>query len=203
MRIGMLKRPLIVPLALLLAAFLTPMGAEAQGISLELRGGLNLPVGDFSDEAGVEADSEAGIAADLILPIRETISLYAGFGREWFGCDACEGDDGLNTTGLEAGVKFILPSGELPVLPWIRGGATFHKAEFTLGGVEADSDWGLGYQASVGVDIPLGEVLSFSPALRYQAYTADFDPLGLDFLDIEQDISFLSLDFGFHIHFQR
>lgn len=198
----MMIRALIFPLTLLVAAFSFPMSAEAQGIALELRGGLNLPMGDFSDESGVEAESEAGFAADLIIPLGEKLSLYAGFGRELFGCASCQGDDGLNTTGMEAGVKFFLPSGQLPVLPWVRGGATFHKAEFTVGGLEGESDWGLGYQASLGMDIPLGEVLSFSPALRYQAYTADFDPLGLDFLEVDQDISFLSLDFGFHIHFQ-
>lgn len=200
----MFHRSFVPVLMAFAATLLAPTLAAAQsGLALELRGGLNLPVGDFSDASLVEAESEAGFAADLFVPIRDRLSVYAGFGRELFKCGACEGDDGLNTTGLETGVKFILPLARLPFLPWIRGGVTFHKAEFTVGGMEAESDWQLGYQASLGTDIPLGEVLSFSPALRYQTYTADFDPLGLEFLEAEQDISFFSLDFGIHIRFQR
>jgi opacity protein-like surface antigen len=117
-----------------------------------------------------------------------------------FGCALCEGSDELMTQGFEGGAK-ILFTREGSILPWLKVGAIYHKAKFNVDGVEGESDWGFGFQAGGGVDIPLGNVLSFSPALRYQKYTATFEPFGLEFLELDNDVSFLSLDMGLHIHF--
>jgi len=181
-----------------LALPVRPVSAQSRP-AVEIRGGLNLPVGDFSDPPGVAAESDAGFAADLIVPVNPRFSVYGGIGRELFGCDGCGGNDKLRTTGLEAGLKFLFRR-EGSVLPWLKAGAIYHKMTIRVDGVEGDSDWGLGFQAAAGADIPLGAVLSFSPALRYQTYTAKFQPFGLDFLAPRNDVSFLSLDLGLHIH---
>jgi len=189
--------------ALALIPLLSP-SIHAQGRpALEIRGGLNLPVGDFGDEGGVDAESEAGFGADIMVPIHQRLTLYAGAGREMFGCASCDDNDGFTSTGFEGGAKILLSRGEGAVLPWLKVGAIYHKAKFEFEGVEGESDWGLGIQLGGGVDIPLGEVLSFSPALRYQAYTASFEPFGLELesFEIDNDVSFLSLDMGLHIHF--
>ncbi len=175
-----------------------PISAQS-GPAVEIRGGLNLPLGEFSDSPGVAAESDAGFAVDLIVPVNPRFSAYGGVARDLFGCEGCGGSDKLRTTGLEAGVKFLFRR-EGSVLPWVRAGAVYHKLTIHIAGVEGDSDWGLGFQAAAGADIPLGEVLSFSPALRYQTYAAEFQPFGLDFLASRNDVSFLSLDFGVHIH---
>lgn len=197
-------RSFVVSCMLVFCLFALPMaGVSAQGRpAVEIRGGLTFPVGDFSDPPGVAAESDAGFAADLIYPVSPRFSVYGGVGRELFGCEQCDGNDKLRTTGLEAGVKLLFLR-EGSVLPWVKVGAIYHKATIRIDGVQGDSDWGLGFQAAAGADIPLGEVLSFAPALRYQTYTAEFQPFGLDFLELKNDVSFLSLDLGLHIHFGR
>jgi len=168
--------------------------------AVELRGGLNMPVGDFGDSDGLDADALVGLGADVIIPVSPRFSVYAGGGTEMFDCAGCEGDDGLSTLGLEAGGKFFLVPEDRRVLPWIKAGATYERLSFTFEGAEGDSDWGLGFQAAFGADIPLGQVLSFSPAVRYQMSTAEWEPLGLEFINAETKVRYLSLDLGLHIH---
>lgn len=178
-----------------------PWGIEAQAsAAVEIRGSLNYPVGDFANHSGVNARSEAGFGADFIVPAWPRVSLYVGAGREMFGCADCEGDDGFTTTGFEAGAKLLFAR-EGTVLPWIKAGAIYHEGRIDLGGSKGESDWGFGFQGAAGADIPLGEVLSFSPAIRYQTYTAKFPPFGLDLFRLRQPVSFFSLDLGLHIHF--
>ncbi len=172
----------ILALATAAAVAILPSSASAQ-ISLELRGGLQSPTGDLDDVA----DGNAGFGGDIFFSVNPQLSIYGGYGIENF-------DEDINSTGFEAGAKFILSSGSGGVLPWIRAGAILHELEFANG---ATSDRGLGFQTSAGVDIPLGEVLSFSPAVRYQRFSPEFDTLIGDF---EETASFFSLDFGLHIH---
>ncbi len=198
-----MRRIAITLLITLVMTLIQAGETEGQALpALEIRGGLNLPVGDFSGSPGIDAESEAGFGGDLIVPLNPRLSVYAGAGREMFGCAQCEGDDEFTTTGFEAGGK-ILFTREGSVLPWVKAGLTYHKAKLKLGAVEGESDWGPGLQVAAGLDIPLGRVLSFSPAVRYQTYNADFHSSGLDLFDLKQDVSFLSLDLGLHIHFVR
>jgi hypothetical protein len=191
-------------LSTLATLLLPPNQALAQSRpALEIRGGINRPVGDFSGPPGVNGESLFGLGADLIVPVRPQLSIYVGASREVFGCETCVGDDEFLSTGLEGGGKLLLNLPASPVLPWLKVGATFQRATIRADGVEADSDWGLGFQGAVGADIPLGNVLSFAPALRYQTYTARFGPTGLGFLEAENDVSFISLDLGLHIHLRR
>lgn len=193
----------ILPMVAFLVFFFG-LAAEADAQprpALEVRGGLNLPTGDFGDSDGLDAESLVGLGADVIVPLSSRVSFYGGIGTEMFDCAGCEGDDGISTLGLEGGAKLFLVSKDRRVLPWIKAGATYERLSITYGDVESDSEWGLGFQAAVGADIPLGEVLSFSPALRYQMSTAEWKPLGLDFIDAETDVRYLSLDLGLHIHF--
>lgn len=179
-------------------ALAAPAPAHGQ-LSVELRGSLNNPVGDFGGEGGLNANSEAGLGADLIYSASQSLSVYGGWSREMFGCEACSGDDGLTSSGFEGGVKLLM-NREEGVLPWIRGGLIAHKLKVEQDGAEFSSDTGLGFQAAAGVDIPLGEVLSFSPAVRYQAYQAEFDILGDEFVTAQEDVQQLSLDLALHVH---
>lgn len=171
--------------ALTLAA---PQQAQSQ-VSLEVRGSLQKPVGDFADVA----DGEAGFGADVFFNVNPRVSVYGGYGIENFGCDGCGEDDGYTSRGFEAGAKFIFTR-NAGVLPWARLGATFHELELETNAVSLTSDRKVGFQAALGADIPLGDVLSFSPALRYQAFNPDFGTAG------NENVGFLAVDFGLHIH---
>lgn len=176
-RFGMMT----LALASAAAVVVAPAAASAQ-VSLEVRGGLQKPTGDFGDGVG----GDAGFGGDVFFSVSPRLSIYGGYGIEKF-------DSDVESSGFEAGAKFIFASPGSGVLPWVRGGAILHKLE-NGGLIQVESDRSLGIQAAAGVDIPLGNVLSFSPAVRYQTYTPDFD--GLD----DGSVSFVSLDFGVHIH---
>ncbi len=75
-----------------------------------------------------------------------------------------------------------------------------HELEVEDGGFTASSDMGLGFQVAGGLDIPLGQVLSFSPSVRYQSYNAEFDVVGNDFITAETPVESLGLDLAVHIH---
>lgn len=148
----------------------------------------------------MEARGDAGFGGDVIFNVSPALSVYGGYGWDRFGCEGCGDGDWITSRGFEAGAKLILPAESMrAVSPWIRGGIVANKAKVDIGGFETTSDTGLGLQASVGVDVPLGDVLSFSPALRYQRFSADFATIG-DFLVASETVSYLSLDFGLHIH---
>ena len=174
-------------------ALAAPLAAQNQ-VSLELRGSLQRPTGDFGDAA----NGDAGFGGDVFINLNPRLSLYGGYSLENFGCEGCGDDDRFRSKGFEAGAK-VLFGQRGAILPWARAGATFHQLEVDNGVIDATSDRKVGFQASVGVDIPLGQVLSFSPALRYQAYQAEFDVID-DAVVAQRDVGFLALDFGLHIH---
>ena len=149
------------------AAGIVPSAAAAQDsrFSVELRGSLNRPLGDFGDADGLEADGEASLAGDLFIHLNDNLSVYGGYAREMFGCESCTDDEGFHASGFEGGVK-LMANRQGRILPWLRGGLIAQEltADFSEG--EVSSDTGIGFQIAAGVDVPLGEVLSFSPALR-------------------------------------
>lgn len=177
----------------LLALSLLALPAQAQQITFEGRGSLSFPIGDFGDAA----DGGAGFAGDVFYNIGPRVSLYGGYQYEMFDCAGCDGD-GFTSNGFEAGVKLLFAR-RAGVLPWARLGGIFNALDFDDGSFDVESDRSLGLQVAVGVDVPLGETLSFSPALRYQAWTADFDTFGGPGF-VERDVRTLSLDFGVHVH---
>ena len=181
--------------ALTLAGSAAPDALQAQDVSLELRGSLTKALGDFGDAA----TSDAGLGADLIVQASPNLSIYGGYGRDMFGQEGGDDDDNYNSQGFEAGAK-LMANREGGILPWVRGGVTLHKLVYEDGGADVESDRNLGFQLGAGVDIPLGEVLTFSPGVRYQNYDAEFAG-PFEVLDDNVGVSYLTADFGVHIHF--
>jgi len=180
----------MLPALCALAASTAP--ASAQEISLEARGSLLGPSGDFGDVA----DGSAGFGADVFLTLSPSISVYGGYASDMFDSDV--GSSDITSSGFETGVKYIF-SRTRGVLPWARIGGIFNTLDVEDGGIDAESDRGFGFQGAVGVDIPLGDKISFTPALRYQAFDADFDAIGGAF-QTEQEVRYFAIDFGIHFH---
>jgi len=179
--------------ALTLAGSAAPHALQAQDVSLELRGSLTKALGDFGDVA----TSDAGLGADLIVQASPNLSIYGGYGRDMFGREGGDDDDNYNSQGFEAGAK-LMAAREGGIIPWLRGGLTLHKLTIEDGGADIESDRNLGFQIGAGVDIPLGDVLTFSPGVRYQNYDAEFDAV-VDALDTNAGVSYLTADFGVRI----
>ena len=86
------------------------------------------------------------------------------------------------------GAKFIVQS-ERTFVPWLKAGLVAHKVEFDGTDFNFESDRKYGFQAAAGLDFPLGEVLSVSPALRMNVLNFDDG----DFFD-DPEVRFLSVD---------
>lgn len=168
-------------------ALTLPAAAQGQ-FSAEVRGSLNNPVGDFGDVA----DMGGGVGVDLIYNLTPRFSLYGGWSGAWFQCDLCEDGEEPRTSGFEGGVKLLFAREE-GILPWLRVGVIANQLQQDVGPVEVTSDREVGFQLSGGVDIPLNHMFSLSPAVRYQAFDADFD---VGTVSVQQ----VALDVGLHLH---
>lgn len=181
-------------MAAIAAASATSVSAQDARFSLEIRGGYDFPMGDLND-SGVE--SEVGFGGQAVYTFTPQVSVYGGWGRDQFGCDVCgSDDDDIHSSGLEGGVK-LHPTRATNAHPWVRIGAIYHTFAGRIAGVEFESDRQVGLQLGLGVDLPLGQVMSVSPAVRFHSWTAKFDgPNGLDPTDSERGVRYLSVDLG-------
>jgi opacity protein-like surface antigen len=172
------------------------LAAQQRQISFDLRGGYSLPFGDFGDNAG----NDWGFGVGGVLTLTPAVGVYAGWGRDSFTCEAgiCADDSQLHASGLEAGAKFILPSSGR-ALPWAKVGIVYHKVEFDGDLFNFESDRNLGFQAGIGIDYPLGEVLSVSPGVRVTLFDVGNDD---DFFP-ESQVRYVNIDIAAHIHLPR
>jgi hypothetical protein len=183
------------------AAFAHASTVSAQALSVELRGGLDRSVSEFRDPGGLEARGDAGFGGDLIFNVSEMLSIYGGYAWDRFGCDGCGDGEWITSRGFEGGAKILFGAAPFSgaLSPWLRAGVVANKLKVDDGTFEVTSDTGIGFQAALGIDLPLGEVLSFSPAIRYQRFPAEFEGVG-GIVVAEETVSYISLDFGLHIH---
>lgn len=140
-------------------------GVAAQTpLALEIRGGYNVPVGDFADSS---AESDYGYGADVVFHIAPAFGVYGGWGKDRFSCELCGDDDHLTSQGFDAGLQFALGRGA-PVEFLLRGGFVYHKVEAGVGATSVESDYSVGVQGTAGVAFPLGARASLVPAIRFQ-----------------------------------
>lgn len=184
-----MKRHATVLSALALAALVAlPAAMEAQttsAFSVTARGGGAFPSSDFGDVV----DSGWGFSGDVEFAFHPRLAAYGGY--SWFEFDPeDESGEDVTSKGWDAGLKLILLPRE-GLMPWARAGVVYMEAE--SGGFESGSE--LGYEAAIGVDWPLGNVLTFVPMVRYQQYEIEdgTDHLDINYLTVEAG---LKLNFG-------
>lgn len=182
--------------------------AAAQGMSpfaVEARAGFAFPTGDFAADDAVESGTGFGVTG--VFRLTPAFGLYAGWDRYAF-----EGEDdpefpGVSAeivdSGLAAGVQLSLPTAGLGLSPWLRGGALYRKAEADVqtgefGSFGSESDYSLGFEVGGGIGIPLGQVLTFTPGVRYRAYQPEYEDLGVS---TEGDVAYVSIDLGLTARF--
>lgn len=158
-------------------------GAQMQ-IAVEPRAGVTFPMGDLSD-----ADAEAGLAlgAELMLTFQQNLTAYVGLQRHSFTCDTgCDLGDGLRSSGLGAGLKYILPSPP-DALIWGRAGILAHR----LSSDDFSGDRNLGFEVSAGIDMPIAEQLYLTPHLGFLSHDAGGD----------SQATWVNFGVGLHYHF--
>lgn len=173
--------------AAVLGALAVAGGAAAQvevatPISLEARGGIAIPSGDFADFA----DNAFGFGGSVHLQVAPRVSVYGGYSQTEFDMEplGAEGTD----RGWEAGARVAFPG--VGFSPWVRGGLLFHDFETEVAGVEVDGDDEVGFEVGVGAAFPLGPRVSVSPGVAYRRYATEFVG-GRDL-----DVSYVNLDIG-------
>jgi hypothetical protein len=152
--------------------------AQTGKLSLEGRGGIALPTGQLEDGG---ASSGFSGALDLMYNLRPWLSAYGGVSRDEF-------DGDFSSTGLQAGAKLIMME-QGSVMPWANAGFLMQELE-TEG---AESGLEPGFEGGLGADIAISPQFSLTPALRYRAYDAGFEPG-----EIEARYWLVSL--GAHLH---
>jgi opacity protein-like surface antigen len=178
--------------------------APVSPFSLEVRGGLALPTGDFGDLV----DNGYTVGAEGNFMFTRQLGVYAGFTYNAFSlgefAEAFGADGELRDYGFNGGVTAMFATPTLPVTPFLKGGLVYHKAEINfdddeLNGDDDDSEFGLGFEVGGGVMIPLGPRLSFTPGIMYSSYKpGDEDDTGDD---NDLDLSHIRLDVGLRIRF--
>ena len=193
------------------------VGALGIPVALEVRGGAAFPVGndedDFgSDEAG--ADTGYGFGANVFVGLTPILGVYGGYSRFSFSAEPEDsGEDifpgGVDVdyvdSGFNVGAQLVFSS--IATLqnatPWLRGGAIFHEFEFEVedegAEVSFSTDREVGFEAGGGLNIPLGEVISITPGVRYVAYSPQFEFEGEESEPV--NIRYIIADVGLQIRF--
>jgi hypothetical protein len=163
-----------------------PSDASAQvGFAGEGRVGVTFPAGDLSSE-GAEAGLSVG--AELQMNFQRNLTAYVGLHRHGFACDSdCDVGRNPRSTGLNAGLKLILPSPP-DALIWGRGGVVANQ-------LTTDNDSGsreIGYELGAGIDMPVAPRLYLVPNLGLVSHSA-----GSDFT-----ARYFTFGVGAHYHFR-
>lgn len=185
-----MKRLLVV----LLFAAAAPLAAQNVSYSVGARADVGFPTGDDMEDA----NTGFGFGAEGVAQFTPVFGLYAGYSMFSFGVDADEGDGDYKDSGFELGAHVNIPVEGATVAPWIRLGGVYRTFEIEARNASAsvtfESDQSLGFEVGAGVDYPLGEGdLLLRPAIRYRAYTAEFDILGETG---EADVGYLAVGLG-------
>jgi hypothetical protein len=174
-------RSIILSCAAFTLATLVPATTSAQ-FSIEGRVGASLPIGELSDDPGLNQSFGIAVALDAMYAVAENVSLYAGGSRHSFNCDDCPAD--VTTSGVVGGVKYLFPGGG-PITVWLRGGGMFHRASVD----GSAQDWGFGVDSGLGLDIAVRRSMSIVPAVRLNSYGSG--AVSLTFVTFDLGINFV------------
>jgi opacity protein-like surface antigen len=193
--------------AFVLGAAALAQPAHAQTIlplSVEARGGVALPQGDFADGIGT-GFTVGGAVHYRIAPM---VSLYGGYDYSRFSTDSNAdfggADANVTDDGFRVGARFGVPLGGLTgVGPWVEGGATLNKTSIHVSdsssGLSFDSDRSVGYEVGAGLSFNVAPKVSLTPGVRYRSHTANFGDDG-EGGESKVDANYFSIDLGVHIH---
>lgn len=162
--------------------------------SVEVRGGAALPQGDFGEdlETGYTFGGNVGFQAVPML------GFYAGYTRSSFGIED-NGEDGSRITdqGFDAGVRFAIPTPLIPIDPFVKVGAIYHKLGIDGDGVDFEFDSELGFEVGAGLGFNILPKVQLTPAVTYSQFNVSDDTFDEEGLDL--DVKNLRVDVGLRI----
>lgn len=184
-----------LPAFLALALAPAPTAAQAEGVdrwAFDVRAGLGFATDDLGS---LDLDTGIGFEATIHLHLYEHVWAYAGW--DWFHFSsetASEGEIDAEDTGYALGLRWD-HSSPGAVGPWIRAGVVIDHVELEDedGDVVEDSGHTVGWEAGVGVSVPLSDVWWLTPGVRIRSFNPDlevegFGPFG--------DLTYVAVDVG-------
>ncbi|WP_042492208.1 outer membrane beta-barrel protein [Aequorivita sublithincola] len=185
----MKKHILLIATAILLISF---TAKTQEKWSMEFRPGLNFPTSDSGN-----IDSKVGYGFELIgaYKLMPHLAVYAGWGLNQF-----KGDDRLlkenftfEETGFTFGFQIIRPIGTSAFSYLAKAGAVYNhiQLENNSNTINADSGYGFGWQAALGVDYEFASNLSFRPEIRYRSLSRD-----AEIANVETELKLNYISFG-------
>ena len=160
------------------ALLISTSSAQAQWISIGVRGSGSLPTGAFAEESSTASSTSViegakngfGYGLDVAAGIG-MFGVYGGFDHVNFDCETylCSSGGEYTLSGASAGLKLTKSAGSL-LHPFIKGGVTFNKLKGRFGSSSESgltSDRAPGYEVGVGFDLNLLGLLALAPQVRY------------------------------------
>jgi hypothetical protein len=171
---------------MMLAAAAAAGSASAQvPLSVEARGDVAAPTGDFADGAQIGV----GYGFLAALGIGRGVGIYGGYGNTRFGLE--ESRANAIDAGFEAGVTAALPGA---YSPWVGAGVVLHELELEDAGVSVEGEADPGFEVRAGVAVPIGRRARLTPGVGYRRY-------GTDILGASLDVSYLTFGLGLKLSF--
>jgi len=197
-----MKKTTTFALAALAAVALTGT-AKAQAslpLSFEGRVGAVIPTGDWGDLA----KTGYGLNGNVTFNVTPIVGIYGGY--TWNRFDVSDdlggdvGDAKFTEQGFDVGLKarFAAPTG-LPLTPFFRAGAIFHKVKISDSDASFSSDTKVGFDVGAGAEIAIAPRISLTPQVGYSQFNPDSsDDEELDSED-SIDVSNIHLGVGINI----
>lgn len=176
-----MKTRLIIGIFLLTLLSLNLFSQEKpRRFGIELNGGASFAVSN-----PLETNLMPGFGFEGILQydFLQHLGVYGGWGWNHFASEGSSTEDGpdYEETGYVLGLQFRYPFGSSPVSFFVRGGALYNhiEVENSDGDIILDTGHGFGWQATGGVDIPLGSNWSLTPGIKFNSLSREVDVEGV------------------------
>lgn len=161
---------------------------------IELRPGANFATKDLGN---ANLKTGFGFEGTIKYQFLKHLSAYAGWGWNKFTADAsfAGSKNDFEETGYTFGLQFIHPFSDERLSFLVEAGGIYNhiEVENTNGDIIADSKHGLGWQAGVGIAVPVGKHFDLIPAVRYRALSRDI-PIGESKTAV--DLNYVSVGVG-------
>lgn len=190
-------KPIVTALVIAFG-FVVTLSAQEMRIqdrmSVVFRPGASFATEDLPGaDIGVGGSFEATFGFQFMLHL----SVYAGWGWNAFKSDDSFAGDNANfeETGYTYGLQFIHPLPITKLSYMVGAGAVSNhiEVENSDGDVVASSGHGLGWQAELGLVIPVGENWRLIPGVRYRSLSRDIH-YGATVMPV--DLRYVSLGMG-------
>lgn len=189
-----MKRTITLFACLLLTVAAGTVMAQSR-LALDLKGDAAFATQKLGDaELGTGVGFE-GVVSYRFMP---HLSGYGGWGWQYFptsGAGLGGTDLDVEETGYSFGLEFAHPLGSAPLDYFVRAGGIINHIELEdlEGDITADTKHGLGWQAGMGLRLPVSNSWRVSAEARYRALSRELD-LGDARMNV--DLSYVSLGFG-------